>query len=712
LSIFTLALLWNFRSNVFNESVCYLLILPLKSDINMYNQYKKLMNYKAIKIKNEWKNFVNNKKVDRKLIPKEVYESWQRSKQYKVSVYGKIDVDLPNQEEISKREEASRELINVAGKYMEMMGEIITGDGLRISLFDADGYCLKLTDDKDVNQKDDEIGFCIGSNRSEKTAGTNAVCLALMHNKPVQLLGAEHYNQLHHDVNCSCTVIHNAYNEIIGAINIASVITEQTHETLGLVTSIGKAIENELAVSATMGSLGVMMDYITEGVVHLNMIDNRIESYNQKALQYFGIDPNSDRTLIIQKLDKYLKTIIDNKKNIQEMNNEEIEIRIDNKKVKSFLVSTRLINEKNGLACFFADVSIIQKIGFKLNSAKTIYKFDDIIGENPELIKAKALAKKIAVSGSSVLIYGENGTGKEMFAQSIHAASDRKDKQFVAINCGAIPSEIIESELFGYEPGSFTGAQKGGKIGKLEIASGGTLFLDEVESMPLNVQIKLLRALSSQHITKVGGVEEVPTNFRLISATKKDLIQEIKKGNFREDLYYRINIVILKLPALRQIKSDIPILAKYYFDYYSKKFGFSNLTVTPEFYRALLNHSWPGNIRELKNVIERSILISDEADSISVEHLPEELFSIKQKNEEFVTNIHEKLINNDDDKINIMKIAEDMAINIVLQKEGGNLSKAAKKLGMARNTLYQKIHNNEKLENAQKLYKKTKMLIN
>ena len=677
----------------------------------MDNKYKKLMNEKAIKIKNEWKNFVNNKTVGRKLISKEVYESWQRSKQHMVNAYGKIDVDLPSREEISKREKAAYELINVAGKYMKMLDEIITGNGLRMSLFDADGYCLKLTDDKDVNPKDDEIGFRVGSNRSEKTAGTNAVCLALMLNKPVQLLGAEHYNQPHHDINCSCTVIHNAYNEIIGAINIASVITEQTQETLGLVTSIGQAIENELAVSATMGNLGIMMDYMTEGVVYINMIDKRIESYNQKALQYFEIDPNSDGPLIIQKLDKYLKIITDNK-NIQEMNNEEIEIRIDNIKVKSFLVSTRLINEKRGLACFFADVSIIQKIGSKLNSAKTIYKFDDIIGENPELIKVKSLAKKIAVSGSSVLIYGENGTGKEMFAQSIHAASDRRDKQFVAINCGAIPSEIIESELFGYEPGSFTGAQKGGKLGKLEIASGGTLFLDEVDSMPLNVQIKLLRALSSEHITKVGGVEEIPTNFRLISATKKDLLQEIDKGNFREDLYYRINIVTLKLPALRQIQSDIPVLAKYYFNYYSKKFGLSNLNVAPELYQALLNHSWPGNIRELKNIIERSILISDEANSIGVEHLPEGFFLKKQYNEDDVKNIHEKLINNDDDQIDIMKTAEDLAITIVLQKEGGNLSRAAKKLGIARNTLYKKIQNNEKLENDQKLYKKAKGLIN
>ena len=677
----------------------------------MDNKYKKLMNEKAIKIKNEWKNFVNNKTVGRKLISKEVYESWQRSKQHMVNAYGKIDVDLPSREEISKREKAAYELINVAGKYMKMLDEIITGNGLRMSLFDADGYCLKLTDDKDVNPKDDEIGFRVGSNRSEKTAGTNAICLALMLNKPVQLLGAEHYNQLHHDINCSCTVIHNAYNEIIGAINIASVITEQTQETLGLVTSIGQAIENELAVSATMGNLGVMMDHTTEGVVYINMIDKRIESYNQKALQYFEIDPNSDGPLIIQKLDKYLKIITDNK-NIQEMNNEEIEIRIENMKVKSFLVSTRLINEKRGLACFFADVSIIQKIGSKLNSAKTIYKFDDIIGENPELIKVKSLAKKIAVSGSSVLIYGENGTGKEIFAQSIHAASDRRDKQFVAINCGAIPSEIIESELFGYEPGSFTGAQKGGKLGKLEIASGGTLFLDEVDSMPLNVQIKLLRALSSEHITKVGGVEEIPTNFRLISATKKDLLQEIDKGNFREDLYYRINIVTLKLPALRQIQSDIPVLAKYYFNYYSKKFGLSNLNVAPELYQALLNHSWPGNIRELKNIIERSILISDEANSIGVEHLPEGFFLKKQYNEDDVKNIHEKLINNDDDQIDIMKTAEDLAITIVLQKEGGNLSRAAKKLGIARNTLYKKIQNNEKLENDQKLYKKAKGLIN
>jgi transcriptional regulator with PAS, ATPase and Fis domain len=229
--------------------------------------------------------------------------------------------------------------------------------------------------------------------------------------------------------------------------------------------------------------------------------------------------------------------------------------------------------------------------------------------------------------------------------------------------------------------------------------------------MPLKVQIKLLRALSSNRITKIGGVEEIPVDFRLISATKKDLLQEINKGNFREDLYYRINIITLKLPALEQRKSDIPILAKYYFNYYSKEFGISNFTVDPEFYQALSNHSWPGNIRELKNVIERAMLISDEAGKIGIEHLPDDIY-LKYQNGDYMKNIHEKLTINDKEQLNIMKIAEDIAINIALQKEGGNLTKAAKKLGITRNTLYQRIQNNEKLGNAQKSYKKTKMLKN
>jgi transcriptional regulator with PAS, ATPase and Fis domain len=267
--------------------------------------------------------------------------------------------------------------------------------------------------------------------------------------------------------------------------------------------------------------------------------------------------------------------------------------------------------------------------------------------------------------------------------------------------------------LFGYEPGSFTGAQKGGKLGKLEIASGGTLFLDEVESMPLNVQIKLLRAFSINCITRIGSVEAIPTDFRLISATKKDLLQEVKKGNFREDLFYRINILTLKLPALRQMKSDIPILARYYFNYYAKKFGLNNIKVAPEFYQALLNHNWPGNIRELRNIIERSILISDESDRIGAEHLPEEFFSKEHdNNKEYINRIQEKLASNNHEPMNIRKMAEDMAIDSVLQKEGGNLSRAAKKLGLARNTLYKKIHDNKNLENAQKLYKKAKVLIN
>ena len=192
----------------------------------MENEYKRLQNEKIMNIKKEWGNFVNNKKVNRKLISNEIYESWQRSKQYQINPYGKIDIDLLTGEEISKREKASYELIKAALKYIEMLDEIITGNGLRISLFDADGYCLRLTEEEEVTQKDDDIGFAVGSNRSEKLAGTNAVGLCLMLNKPIQVLGPEHYNQLHHDVNCSAVAIHNAYKEIIGAINISSFAAE------------------------------------------------------------------------------------------------------------------------------------------------------------------------------------------------------------------------------------------------------------------------------------------------------------------------------------------------------------------------------------------------------------------------------------------------------------------------------------------------------
>lgn len=254
------------------------------------------------------------------------------------------------------------------------------------------------------------------------------------------------------------------------------------------------------------------------------------------------------------------------------------------------------------------------------------YTFDDIIGESPSITKTKEIAKKMARSNSSILITGESGTGKELFAQAIHNESDRKNFPFVAINCAAIPENLLETELFGYEEGAFTGAKKGGKIGLFEFAHMGTLFLDEVGEMSLNLQTKLLRPLEEKEVMRIGGDEVINVDVRIIAATNRDLNRLVNQGSFRKDLYYRLNVLPLYIPPLRDRKEDIPFL----FNQIKKELGFK-FDLSKAAREILLNHQWEGNVRELRNYVEYMAYIGGEA--ITVDDLPFTLSKTKIQQE-------------------------------------------------------------------------------
>ena len=234
--------------------------------------------------------------------------------------------------------------------------------------------------------------------------------------------------------------------------------------------------------------------------------------------------------------------------------------------------------------------------------------FDDIIGTSDAIEKVKHEARRVAASNSTVLLTGESGTGKEIFARAIHGASDRSEKPFIAVNCAAIPEMLLESELFGYEAGSFTGARAGGKPGKFQLAHGGTLFLDEIGDMPLYLQAKILRVLQDKAVERVGAVKPVVVDVRIIAATNRNLDEMVAKGQFREDLFYRLNVFPIHLPALRERKEDIPALAGHFLSKHAAAHGKKAAGIAPAALRALLGYAWPGNIRELENAIECAVL--------------------------------------------------------------------------------------------------------
>lgn len=307
------------------------------------------------------------------------------------------------------------------------------------------------------------------------------------------------------------------------------------------------------------------------------------------------------------------------------------------------------------------------------------FRFDNIVCYNKKLKTVVARAKKVANSPSTILLTGESGTGKEVFAQAIHNASDRNGGPFIPINCGAIPKELIQSELFGYEAGAFTGADRKGRMGKFEIASGGTLFLDEIGDMPLKMQVNLLRVIADRSIIRVGGVKPIPVDVRLIAATNQNLLDEIEKGNFREDLYYRLNVVPFRLPPLRERPEDVIPIAEFHLSRISRRFGKHINGIHPDAKETLTAYSWPGNIREVRNAIEQAVNMT-QGDTILLKHLPD-----------YIQNQETKLTPTENHELFRLSAVESETISKALRHYDGNITRASKALGVGRNTLYDKM---------------------
>ncbi len=317
---------------------------------------------------------------------------------------------------------------------------------------------------------------------------------------------------------------------------------------------------------------------------------------------------------------------------------------------------------------------------------------EDIISSSEKMLKLKERVKKIAKTQSTVLITGESGTGKELIARAIHNCSDRSKQPFIAINCGAIPENLLESELFGYVKGAFSGASNEGRMGKFELANNGVIFLDEIGEMPLFLQVKLLRVLQERTLVRIGSNKLINLNIRVIAATNKNLLKLVKEGKFREDLYYRLNVIPIKIPSLKERQEDILLLGEYLNDKYSKLFGSNKLVLDDEINEIFLKHSWPGNVRELENSIEFLLNLADEngnIDNDSREYLKKNLKSNSKYDEKIITKSEDE-----DTEIITLEESEKRLIAKALRIYGSDTTGkniCAEKLGIGIATLYRKI---------------------
>ena len=343
-------------------------------------------------------------------------------------------------------------------------------------------------------------------------------------------------------------------------------------------------------------------------------------------------------------------------------------------------------------------ISTLSREVNRLSSEKKgVFTFENLIGANSGLLPTISIARKAASSNIPVLITGETGTGKEVFAKAIHGESIRSGKPFIAVNCGAIPTQLVESTLFGHEKGSFTGATEK-VIGKFREAEGGTIFLDEVGELPLETQVKLLRVLQQKEVEPVGAGKPVPVDIRVISATNRDLEKEVSKGNFREDLFFRLNVLHFELPPLRQRKQDISMLSDHFIERFCARENMIPKYLSEQSVKKLQGHHWNGNVRELENTINRALVLADDSaikpDDIILqgsEH-PTEPKTLKTEPSENSNQQHISLLHYDGRYKTIDEIEQEV-MHIVLERKEGNVTQTAKALGIAKSTFYKKMQN-------------------
>ncbi len=578
------------------------------------------------------------------------------------------------------------DLIKIALPFMKLLYKFFKGSGFIIDIADKNGYILSIVGDDDVIALATDMGMTVGTDMSEKSCGTNSIGTGLHEKCPFQLAQNQHFIDIYHLWTCSSSPIRDTEGTIIGCLNLTGIYNLVHPHTLGLVFAAVESIENELRIRRSKEELSQMHQYNNTIVNSIDFgilsIDSKgyVQSANNKCLEIFSLSENK---IIGKKADGIIgnwKEIFSSIEKDDTYSNIEFVYLNGNRKKRFNLNAYPIKNSLgkiSGMVMMLKDIENVYKLVNKYSGKNAYYTFDDIVGKSPQIKEVIDYSKTIANTPSTVLIQGESGTGKEVLAQSIHNSSSRKNGAFIAINCGGIPKNLIESELFGYEDGAFTGSKKGGMPGKFELANNGTIFLDEIGEMPIDMQVSLLRVLQEKCITRVGGTRRIPIDVRVMAATNKNLIDEIKKENFRQDLYYRLSVIPVYLPPLRQRRDDIKLLIDHFLEKKSQRLGIQSPSISPGDYELLISYNWPGNVRELENRIENIVVNG---------RLPMDFYRLCC-DEKKPVQTGEKY------EYTMCSLSdwEKIAIIQCLQNCGGNISKTARVLKIDRSTLYKKL---------------------
>jgi transcriptional regulator of acetoin/glycerol metabolism len=670
-----------------------------------------------------WKQFVLHGVMQEDVLPPAVLQSWRRCAALGLDPYGKSSpVDHAPLTFLTP----SQKLLSLARPAMEDLHQFVEGSECIVVFADAEIRIVDRFGDPQIQETLEHVGLTIGSSWCEEEQGSNALALAFQEAFPIQLDGAMHFRATFHNLYTSAAPVHDLMGQTVGVL---AVIGRQEYchpHTLGMVAAAAQALSTQLQMQVWLNNanellseLKIILQTLPEGILLLRR-DGVISQMNAPAGMMLGLSPaqvTGRRLREVLSLPSLLLRAIASQ---QHLSDEEMVIDTVHGRVaclcslkplprdqsetglEEIIGSSGIILSEfvasDGFVMILRSMERVQKLVTRMTGARARLTFANVVGESPTLQEALRLARLAAKCNSTVLLQGETGTGKEIFAQSIHTGSTRADGPFVAINCAAIPRELISTELFGYEGGSFTGADRQGRAGKFEQAHGGTLFLDEIGDMPLDLQTTLLRAIETRSTVRVGGHRVIPVDVRIIVATHKDLREEAQRGTFRSDLFYRLNVLAIHIPALRARIDDLPLLVQHFLQRQGRLLGRS-FTLTAEAMLVLQSYGWPGNVRELENMLERVSYLMPK-DVITLDDLPGEIQQTHEASEPH----NPDLARSNQEKQQETSLArqskalrehstdaEKQAILQALRASHGQVTRAATLLRISRTTLWRKM---------------------
>jgi transcriptional regulator of acetoin/glycerol metabolism len=635
-----------------------------------------------------WENYVIKKSTSPDIRPP-ILSSWNRCRDAGIDAFRNRAPLAISGERIRSYKENDQVFAEIASILSSLRQSAFESRHMLVCC-DSSGNIMHLEGEKSLRKRAEAMNFVESSSWSEATAGTNAIGTAIAIGEPVQVVGSEHYCQEVHPWTCSASpILEPATRSVLGVIDLTGLREAFHPHTLAAVVTAAQLIEERLRRRFEVDKFRLLELYIDRTArtpdIPIAVLDAGLRVVKAAPALYEkgwidlngqvigcplgglapGVESNWEGEGVGGRWTFTLQTCTDRGRPIG-------------------VVIQAHANRSHVRVPYRPDAG--GKVSFVGRTPRVLCTFESLLGQAPSFRKFLSLARSVG-SEQPVLIQGETGTGKELVAQAIHSASARRGAPFLAVNCAAVPKELAAAEFFGFEGGSFTGAAKEGRSGKFEQANGGTIFLDEIGDMPLDLQALLLRVLEEDEVVHIGGRKVIPVDVRLIAATNHDLSVAIEQGKFRRDLYYRLNVISLRLPSLRERCGDIEILLNYYLDMACKNAGRTPLLVDREALLVLQQYSWPGNIRELRNIAQR-LVANVTGNHIHSVDLPTEMFNSPTESQVLSRNAQ---ISSGSTKGRGLKIHEMKMIRSAIEECQGNITAAAHKLGIDKSTIYRRL---------------------